>query len=346
MIDLKYVGAYLVPLMALLGLYLGGWFSYLCLFFAFGIIPIFDELVPKTDNYKSRSEKEERLKNQFFDILLYINVPIVYGLLFYFIYWLNLGTHETYEYVGQILSIGTVLGANGINVAHELGHRMNIRERVMAQLLLLPSFYMHFIIEHNMGHHKYVSTPEDPSTARYNENIYFFWVRSTFQSYFSAWKLEAKKLRRDGIKFFSIKNKMIWFTIIQSLYISTIFYFVGLNNTLVIVLAGIFGFLLLETINYIEHYGLVRNKTKSGGYERVLPKHSWNSNHEIGRIMLYELTRHSDHHFLSAKKYQTLDNHEEAPQLPMGYPASMLMSLIPPLWFSVMNKRLKAIGSA
>ncbi len=106
------------------------------------------------------------------------------------------------------------------------------------------------------------------------------------------------------------------------------------------VLAAIVGFTLLETVNYIEHYGLLRLKTESGRYERVKEIHSWNSNHVIGRIVLYELTRHSDHHYKSSKKYQILDCHEESPQMPFGYPTSMVMSLFPPLWFKMMNKRV------
>ena len=103
---------------------------------------------------------------------------------------------------------------------------------------------------------------------------------------------------------------------------------------------GIIGFLLLETVNYIEHYGLVRFKMPSGRYERVRECHSWNSNHVVGRIVLYELTRHSDHHYKSSKKYQTLDYHDISPQMPYGYPTSMVLSFFPPLWFNIMNKRV------
>ncbi len=133
---------------------------------------------------------------------------------------------------------------------------------------------------------------------------------------------------------------MFWYLIIEASYLLTIFLFFGSYGLMFSVLSAIVGFTLLETVNYIEHYGLLRLKTNSGRYERVKEIHSWNSNHVIGRIVLYELTRHSDHHYKSSKKYQILDCHEESPQMPFGYPTSMVMSLFPPLWFKVMNKRI------
>ena len=133
---------------------------------------------------------------------------------------------------------------------------------------------------------------------------------------------------------------MLWYIVIQLAYLAIIFVLFGINGLWFGIWAAIVGFVLLETVNYIEHYGLLRLKTASGRYERVKECHSWNSNHIIGRIVLYELTRHSDHHYKSSKKYQTLACYEEIPQMPFGYPTSMVMSLIPPLWFSVMNKRI------
>jgi len=213
--DLKYIAAYLIPVFAFIGIYYGEILSFLAVSIAFGVIPVLDQLLPMSEENLADEDVDAKLKNRFFDFLLYLNVPLVYGLLLYFMYWLFIGNHETYEYIGQILSVGTVLGSSGINVAHELGHRMKTSERVMAEMLLLPSLYMHFIIEHNMGHHKHVSTPKDPSTARYNEPLYFFWIRSTAMSYVSAWRLESRKLQRDGKAFWGVNNKMIWFTLIR-----------------------------------------------------------------------------------------------------------------------------------
>jgi alkane 1-monooxygenase len=199
---------------------------------------------------------------------------------------------------------------------------------------------MHFFIEHNRGHHLNIATPEDPSSSRKGENVYFFWIRSVVFSYIGAWRLEAKRLRRINKSVFSVHNEMLLFQLIQFAYLLCIYYFFGLTIMVYAIAIAIIGFLLLETINYIEHYGLSRKKLPNGKYEKVDVRHSWNSNHELGRIVLYELTRHSDHHYKANRKFQVLRHHDESPQLPFGYPGSMLLSFIPPLWFKLMNKEL------
>ena len=149
-----------------------------------------------------------------------------------------------------------------------------------------------------------------------------------------------KLLKRTEKGFLSFKNDMLWYVLIQIAYLLGTYLFFNLNAVLFAILCGVSGFLLLETINYIEHYGLLRDQKPSGRYETVKEIHSWNSNHVIGRILLYELTRHSDHHFRASKKYQVLDNYSTSPQMPYGYPTSMVLALFPPLWFRLMNRRI------
>ena len=330
--DLKYLMAFSIPLVALLGLSLQGIWLWATPVYTFMFIPALELIFPVDPVNLSKEDSESRLKNKIFDWLLYLNLPLVFGLLFLAFSLLGAASFEIYEYAGLIFSVGIVLGVNGINVAHELGHRQKTNERFLGKALLLPSFYMHFYIEHNYGHHLNAATPEDPATAKYNQSVYSFWLTSTIRQYFSAWKIQKNLLKQWGLSFFSLKNDMFWYLLIQAVYLIAVFMTWGT--------AGVVGFLLLETVNYIEHYGLLRAKTKSGRYERVKEIHSWNSNHVIGRIVLYELTRHSDHHFKSSKKYQVLDCHETSPQLPYGYPTSMVISMVPPLWFSIMNKRV------
>ncbi len=338
--DLKYMSAYSIPLMAIVGLSLKGGWSYATPIFAFVVIPILELLLPlDTDNLDDEA-RESKLKNRLFDWLLYLNVPIVFGILTFTLIDVTVNVHSTFEIIGLLFSTGIVLGSNGINVAHELGHRQNKAEQFLGKLLLLPSLYMHFFIEHNFGHHQMAATKEDPATAKYNQTVYAFWVTSVFRQYFSAWKIQKDLLQRSNASFFSVKNDMLWYTVFQFLYLGSVFFFLGTFGLLFAIGVAIISFLLLETINYIEHYGLLRMKTKSGRYERVREIHSWNSNHVMGRVVLYELTRHSDHHYRAAKKYQVLDYHDVSPQMPFGYPTSMVMSLIPPLWFGVMNKRI------
>lgn len=338
--DLKYLTAYLVPITAYFSIQQAGVWSFFTVIFAFGLIPLVEPLTGKSEKNLSEEDRQEKVKAKFFDWLLYLNLPIIAAILYFFIQRLLLSGLELYEILGMTLTTGIVLGSSGINVAHELGHRKNTAERFLAWMLLLPSFYMHFYIEHNRGHHKNVSTPLDPASAEKGENLYRFWVRSTVGSYLSAWRIQKKLLDKSKTNFFSLKNEMLIFHFVELLYVLLIGLFCGIQILGWVILAGVIGFLLLETINYVEHYGLRRQLLPSGNYEPVKPRHSWNANQELGRIMLYELTRHSDHHYLAIKKYQLLDHHEESPQLPAGYPTCMLMALVPPLWFSVMDKRI------
>ncbi len=338
--DLKYLSALSVPLSVIIGLYFKGYWLFLTPVYIFVFIPILELILKEENTNYSDTETASRTINPVFDWLLYLNLPIVYGSLAWSLLEVSLYNFETYEFIGLVLSVGIVLGGNGINVGHELGHRQASKERFIGKALLLPSLYMHFYIEHNFGHHLHAATKEDPATARYKQSVYSFWFTSTIRQYFNAWRIQKRLLENYKLSFFSLRNDMLWYSILQGLYLVVVFLLFGKTALLFTVLAAIVGFLLLETVNYIEHYGLLRNKKESGRYERVKEIHSWNSNHVIGRILLYELTRHSDHHFRSSKKYQVLECHDESPQLPYGYPTSMVLALLPPLWFAIMNKRV------
>jgi alkane 1-monooxygenase len=338
--DLKYLAAFTIPISAFIGIYFKGYWSFITPVYAFVLIPALELLLPvNTSNFEGE-EREAKQKNKLFDWLLYLNIPLVFGLFYYSLNELAASSIETYELVGIIISMGIVLGTNGINVAHELGHRANVYERFLGKLLLLPSLYMHFYIEHNYGHHLHAATKEDPATAKYNQSVYSFWLTSVTRQYINAWVIQGKLLQSQNRRKFSLYNDMLWYTIIQIGHLCFIYYYFGTSILIYAILAALVGFLLLETVNYIEHYGLIRKKLPSGRYERVREVHSWNSNHVIGRIILYELTRHSDHHYKSSKKYQILDYHDSSPQMPFGYPTSMVLSFLPPLWFRVMNQRI------
>ena len=334
--DLKYLMSYSIALFAFIGISLGGFYNYLAVVFTFVFIPVLEIIVRKSDEKYTDEEKKNRNLDPFFDLLLYLNIPIVFGIFFFSLEKLAIAS-SVYDIIGIILSASIVMATNGINVGHELGHRKSLIARTCSKLLYLPCQYMHFYIEHNFGHHINVATPEDPATARYKQTVYSFWITSVIRTYVSAWEIQLKLLKVSKRSFFSIKNDMVFYTLFQLSFLLFIYYNFGLYLTLLSIVMSIVSFLFLETINYVEHYGLLRKKEPSGRYERVKPHHSWNSNHTIGRIVLYELTRHSDHHFKSSKKYQILESLDECPHLPHGYPTSILLSLIPPLWFSIMN---------
>lgn len=338
--DLKYLAAFTIPAAAFISLSLKGYYTFLTPIYAFVVLPILEILLPENNEVYVLETIEKKAKNPVFDWLLLLNIPIVYCILIYaviIVYTIDL---RSFELIGITLSTGIVLGVNGINVGHELGHRQGSWQRFLGKLLLLPSLYLHFYVEHNFGHHLHVATKEDPATAKYNQNVYAFWVASVFGQYVSAWRIQLKLLKQQSLSFFSIKNDMFWYIFIQLGYLFVVYFFFGFHGLLFSIAFAIVGMLLLETVNYIEHYGLLRKKTNSGRYERVREIHSWNSNHVIGRIVLYELTRHSDHHYKSSKKYQVLECHEKSPQMPFGYPTSMVLSLFPVIWFKIMNKRI------
>lgn len=338
--DLKYLLAYSGPLLMFLGIKWGGWWSYAFIVEAFVLLPFLELFLPTSVENTPEEQEETRSNLFFFDFLLYLHLPIILGLVWFYFSTISTAALATYELVGLTIGMGIMLGTFGINIAHELGHRTKWYDVLMARLLLLPNLYMHFTTEHNLGHHKNVATPKDPSSARFGEMIYTFLFRSVFGVYREAWKLENRRLAREGLSTFHWSNQMIWFQVIQLAYLILVGWIFGWQIIPFAIIIGIGGIFMLESVNYIEHYGLRRKQLKSGRYEPVQPYHSWNSEHAMGRIFLFELTRHSDHHFKASRKYQILRHFDEAPQLPTGYPGSVLLALVPPLWFSIMNKRV------
>jgi alkane 1-monooxygenase len=337
---LKYTGVLILPAILYLGMLKGGWWTFSGLIFAFGLIPLAELFLPASEKNLDKVEEAMVKNDRIYDFLVYAIVPIQYILVFLTMYIIGKGGLVWYEYVGFISALGLACGVFGINVGHELGHRNKKYEQFMAKLLLLTSLYMHFFIEHNRGHHKHVSTEEDPASARRGEILYTFWFRSVIGGYLSAWKLENDRLRKIGKSPFSIHNEMIIYQIVQVAFVAFIGFVFGWIAMLCFIASAIFGFLLLETVNYIEHYGLSRKKMDNGGWEKTMPTHSWNSNHPIGRILLFELSRHSDHHYIANRPYQILRHFDESPQMPTGYPGMMILAFFPPLWFAVMDKRI------
>lgn len=338
--DLKYLSVFSGPLVVVLALYGHGWWTYSMFIYAFVLIPLVELFTKQSTSNMSEAEEEMALNDSYYDWLLYLLVPMQYILLILFLFQIKEPGISAFELTGRVIAMGISCGILGINLAHELGHRSVGYEKLMSKALLLTTLYMHFFIEHNRGHHKNVSTEKDPASANRGEVVYFFWFKTIIFSYLSAWKIEAEQLKKNGHGFFSVHNEMIRFQLLQFSLLAVIWFVFGLLPMVYFIAASLIGILLLETINYMEHYGLRRKKKGANSYEQVLPVHSWNSNHAIGRIMLFELTRHSDHHYRASRKYQVLRHFDESPQMPLGYPTMILLSLVPPLWFSIMHKQI------
>ena len=337
----KYLSPVAIYLLALLAFSFNGWITWAPMIYAWVLLPGLELFLNPDNKNLSAAEEDLAKANSWYDYMLYLIVPLQYAALVYFLFAMQQTGLQWWEITGRIFTMGLLCGTFGINVAHELGHRIKKTEQVLAKMLLATSLYMHFFIEHNKGHHKHVATPQDPSSARYNEPVYLFYLRTIFFSYLSAWKIANEDSLKKNGNSLHYKNEMIAAHFFQVLLIASIYFFFGGLITLYFLAAAFIGILLLETVNYIEHYGLQRKETINGKFERTMPHHSWNSNHVLGRVMLFELSRHSDHHYLASRKYQVLQHHEDAPQLPTGYPGSMILSLIPPLWFYVMNRKIK-----
>lgn len=245
------------------------------------------------------------------------------------------------DWLGLALTVGAVSGV-GIANAHELGHKKEQVERWLARLVLAPSAYGHFFVEHNRGHHNRVATPEDPATARLGESFWQFLPRSVVGAVRSAWRLEAQRLERHRQSVWSWHNEVLTAWLMTVVLFAALVAVFGPQVLGFLVVQAVFGFSLLEVVNYLEHYGLLRQKKADGHYERCTPQHSWNSNHVASNVFLYHLERHSDHHANPARRYQALRHFPESPQLPSGYGLMLALAYIPPVWRAVMDKRVVA----
>ena len=340
---LKYFSISILPITVFIAFTNYGWLTFLPLFTFFGLIPFLELFFnPNKENFTKDEEQKEK-ENNIYTAILYATVPVQIFFLGWFFIVIQEVDLTNFEFFGRISAMGLMCGAIGLNVGHELGHRNNRFDEFLGEILLLTSLNTHFLPYHNAGHHFNVATPKDAATARKGEILYFFWIRSHFTSYFQAWEAENNRLKNSEKSWFHIQNRMIIYTLCNIFLVGGIYFFFGSFVMLAFLAAAIFGILQLETVNYIEHYGLLRKQNEHGRYERVKRTHSWNSDHVIGQVMLFNLSRHSDHHYNGSKHYQLLKTLPESPQMPTGYPGMMLLSLFPPLWFLVMHKKLQEI---
>jgi alkane 1-monooxygenase len=254
------------------------------------------------------------------------------------------GDLSLFEKVGLAISIGCI-GGIGINTAHELGHKKESHERWLSKIALTQSFYGHFYIEHNRGHHVRVATPEDPASSRFGENFYQFWPRTVVGSLKSAWNIEKRRYARKQQHPFRIGNDVLNAWLMSAVLWGAMIAWLGVGIAPYLVIQAVVGFSLLEVVNFMEHYGMLRQKVGVGDrqrYERVDPSHSWNSNNIATNVLLYHLQRHSDHHANPTRRYQTLRDFEESPVLPTGYAGMIVLAAFPFVWRRVMDPRVIA----
>lgn len=248
-------------------------------------------------------------------------------------------------WAGMLFLLGVAI-QNGtmITLGHELGHKTNKTDRLWAKIALACVGYGHFTGEHNLGHHKNVSTPEDCSSGRFGETVYHFAGRDIVGAFKGAWALEKSRLEKRGQSLFSVHNEILQSYAITVGVAGVLVAWLGMDALPWILIHHALAYFALSMVNYIEHYGLLRQKMPNGRYELCAPKHSWNTNHILSNVLQINLQRHSDHHAYPMRPYQALRNYEELPSLPSGYPGCLAMASFPPLWFRVMNPKVMALA--
>ncbi|MBS1199457.1 MAG: alkane 1-monooxygenase [Proteobacteria bacterium] len=305
------------------------------------VIPALDWLIGEDRSNPPEAVVPELEREPFYRWLTYAAVPIHLGVLVGGFWYAMARAEGPVEVLPLVLSLGFV-GALAINVGHELGHKRSEPERTLALVALSITGYGHFRIEHNLGHHAQVATPEDSASARMGESVYRFVRREVPGALSRSWRLEAARLRREGHGAFSLHNEILQGLAMTLAVQAALVAWLGWKALPWLLLHNLWGWWQLTGVNYIEHYGLLRRKRPDGSYERVLPRHSWNSNHLVSNVLLFHLQRHSDHHAHAERHFQSLRHCGEAPQLPTGYMGMLLLSFFPRLYFRVMDPRLLA----
>ena len=329
---------FMFPATMALGVELGGLWTIVPLLVTFGMIPLLDLLLE--ENHENADEAVGH--RWWFDLPLLAWVPVQLLGTIYVLWRLTTGDFSGLEIVGCVASLGVLNGAGGINIAHELMHRKQPLYRAAAELLMTSVSYTHFCVEHVLGHHRHVATPEDSASSRLGETLYRFYPRTVLGSLGSAWGLERGRCEKRDIAWWSLRDRRTRYTLVLAAVYAGIYLGFGPLALGLFIAQGVIAFSLLEAINYVEHYGLARQRLASGKYERVRPEHSWNSAHRVSNYYLFNLARHSDHHYLASREYDRLRHHASAPQLPSGYAGMVILALFPPLWFRVMDARVAA----
>ena len=333
----------MLPLAALLGWAASGaeawmWFTPAVVY---GLVPLLDQLLGEDGNNPPESLVSSLEEDRWYRWLTWLSVPAVW-LAVGVAAWIAVsGELSLLGWLGLAVSAGWSSGA-GINVGHELGHKKSALERWLARLALAPACYGHFVVEHVRGHHRDVATPEDPASSRFGESYYRFMAREIPGAFRRAWRLERERLAGLGRSPLDIRNENLQAWALSVLFWGALLLVLGPAVLLFMLAQALFAYSLLSAANYVEHYGLLRERLPDGRYERPAPRHSWNSNRVVSNLLLYQLQRHSDHHAWPARRYQSLRHFDEAPQLPTGYFGMFVLALLPPLWRRVMDPRVLA----
>lgn len=332
-----------MPLIAALLIYATGsaWFSLLPVAVYFGLVPILDALIGEDEHNPPEAVIEQLSQDQYYRVLLFLSVPVFWASFIAAMWAVGALGLPIWGQILLILGAGVASGS-GLTVGHELGHKPNTLDQWGAKLVNAVTGYAHFCVEHNRGHHIMVATPDDPASARFNESVFRFALRELPGTAMRGWQLERERMSKKGLQFWHWRNDILQGYAITIAAAMLLVFWLGPMILPFLLIHHFVGWLQLTLANYVEHYGLLRQKMPSGRYEPCQPRHSWNTNHIVSNLMLFHLQRHSDHHANPLRPYQSLRNFDELPRLPSGYAGSYLLAAIPPLWFRVMNPKVLA----
>lgn len=312
--------------------------------FFYAGMPLLDRLFGEDRSNPPESAVPRLEADIYYRVITWAVVPVLWFGFLYNMYFVATTDLAWYWQLVVLFTTGNLLGF-GLNLGHEMGHKKSWIDRKLALVTLSLGAYGHFCVEHNRGHHRWVATPEDPASSRMGESIWRFVFREMPGAYFRAWDLELERLERKGKSEWSFENEILQAGMITLALWSALIIAFGPVMLPMLVLVSFWGGFQLTSANYIEHYGLVRQKLPGGRYEQTQPHHSWNSNHIASNLALFHLQRHSDHHAHPTRSYQSLRDFPELPTLPVGYFGMFVLAYFPPLWFRVMNPRLiEAVG--
>ncbi len=310
--------------------------------FFYLVVPLLDWLMGEDRSNPPESAVPALDADMYYRWITYAMVPVLWGAFVFSVWFAARHNLPLHGWVAMVFIMGSV-GGFSINLGHELGHKNTTLERWLAKLILAPTGYGHFTVEHNRGHHRDVATPADPASSRLGESIYRFVLREMPGALVRAWTLESERLRRDGRSVWSWRNEILQPAAITVLLWAALAAWLGAQILPFLVVASLWANFQLTSANYVEHYGLLRAQISPGKYEACQPHHSWNSNHIFSNWAVFHLQRHSDHHAHPLRRYQSLRHFENLPQLPSGYFGMFLVAYVPPLWRRVMDERLLAV---
>ena len=316
-----------------------GYLAWAPVIFVYLAIPFLDFVLGEDRSNPPESAVPALEADLYYRVITYATLPVLWSTFIASVWYLSTHAQPWDVQLPLILAAG-MGGGLGINLGHELGHKNTRLERWLAKVVLAPTGYGHFFIEHNRGHHRDVATPADPASSRMGETIYAFVLREMPGAFFRAWKLESDRLNRNGHPVWSQHNEILQPALITVTLWSALIIWLGIAALPVIIAISFWANFQLTSANYIEHYGLLRRQRAPGRYEICQPYHSWNSNHVFSNWALFHLQRHSDHHAHPLRRYQSLRHFPNLPELPNGYMGMFLLSYISPLWFWIMDRRL------